>query len=258
MTIRLSTGFRNHVLAHGSFKRTLQGGKLMIYSGSQPSGADAAPTGTLLAIITKSSGAHTSEVQASGSITLTGGASGSIDTLTVDGVNIIPGGAVAFNTSLTQTAADLADAINKGLSSPEYVAEASSTTVTIKAVRGVGAGANGFVVTAGLTTITATYGNMSGGVDSVNGLGFEVSDAGAIAKDEDQSWTGVGLANGTAGWARFVGSVADSGVADANAAEIRMDASIATSGGDISMSNTSVVLGSTQTISSFTVTQPAA
>lgn len=258
MTIRLSTAFRNHLLQHSSFKRTLQGGKLQIYSGSQPASADAAPTGTLLATITASSGAHTNEVRATGTITLTGGASGSINTVTVDDVNLIPQGAVAFNTSLTQTASDLADAINKGQSSPEYTAEASGAVVTITAMRGVGTGANGFVVTSTLTTITASYANMSGGVDSVNGLQFDVSASGTLSKDTSQDWTGVAVASGTAGWARFTSSVADSGLADAVAAQVRMDASIATSGGDISMSSTTVTSGATQTISSFSITQPAA
>lgn len=257
MTIRLSTAFRNHMMQHGSFKNTLQSGKLMIYSGSQPATADAAPTGTLLATITASSGAHTAEVLATGTVTLTGGASGSINTVTVNGINIIPGGAVPFNTSLTQTATDLAAAINKGLSSPEYTAEASGTVVTITAMRGTGAGANGFAVTATLTTITASYGNLSSGVAAVNGLQFGVAASGAIAKDADQTWTGVAGASGVAGWGRFIGSVADSGLADADAEQVRLDGSIATSGGDIGMSNTTVVLGATQTVSSFLVTQPA-
>src|SRR5574340_442047 len=231
MTIRLSTGFRNHVLQHSSFKRTLQGGKLEIYSGSQPSSADAAPTGTLLATITSASGAHTNEVKASGTVTLTGGASGSSNTVTGNSVNIIPQGAVAFNTSLNQTASDLADAINKGMSSPEYTAEAAGAVVTIYAMRGVGAKANG--------------------------LQFDVSSSGTISKDSSQTWTGVAGASGTAGWARFTGAVADSGLADAAAAQIRMDCSIATSGGDITMSSTTVTSGATQTISSFAVTQPA-
>lgn len=257
MTIRLSTGLRNHMIQHGSFKNALQNGKLYIYSGAQPSTADLAPTGTLLATITASSAAHTAEVQATGTITLTTGAAGSINTVTVNSVNIIPGGAVPFNTSLSQTATDLAAAINKGLSSPEYTAEASGPVVTIKAARGVGANANGFVVTATLTTITASYTNMSGGVSAVNGLQFDVASSGSIGKDTLQAWTGVAVASGTAGWGRFVGSVADSGLADSTATEIRLDASIATSGGDISMSNTTVTSGATQTVASFLVTQPA-
>lgn len=257
MTIRISSGLRNHIMQHGSLKNALQGGKLLIYSGSQPATADAAPSGTLLATITGASLAHTEEVRASGSVTLTGGASGSINTVTVDSINLIPNGAVAFNTSLTQTAADLAAAINAGQSSPEYYAESSGAVVTIYAMRGAGASANGLVVTATLTTITATYANMSGGVDSVNGLRFGNAAAGSVAKDSTQTWTGVAAVSGVAGWARFVGAVADSGLADAEEKQIRLDGSVAVTGGDIAMGNTTVQAAATQTVASFSVNIPA-
>src|SRR5574340_759925 len=144
MTLRLSSGARNFVLQHGSLKKAFQGGKILIYSGAQTSSADAAPTGTLLCTVTKSSGAHTAEVQASGPVTLTGGAAGSVDTVTVNSVNILTNGAVPFNTSLTQTAADLAAAINLSESYPEYTATSSGAVVTIKAARGAGAAPNTF------------------------------------------------------------------------------------------------------------------
>lgn len=47
-----------------------------------------------------------------GRIELSAGAGGTLDTLTVGGVDLLPGGAVPFNTSLLQTAIDIADAIN--------------------------------------------------------------------------------------------------------------------------------------------------
>jgi hypothetical protein len=257
MTIRISSGLRNHIMQHGSLKNALHGGKLMIYTGGQPATADAAPTGTLLATITGASLAHTAEVKASGTVTLATGASGSVNTVTVNSINLIPNGAVAFNTSLTQTATDLAAAINEGQSSPEYTAESSGAVVTIYAMRGAGTSANGLVVTATLTTITATYANMSGGVASVNGLRFGNAAAGLVAKDATQTWTGVAAASGIAGYARFVGAVADSGIADAVEAQIRLDGSVAVSGGDIAMGNTTVQSGATQTIASFSVNIPA-
>lgn len=257
MTIRISSALRNHIMQHGSLKNALQGGKLLIYTGGQPATADTAPSGTLLATITSASLAHTNEVRATGTMTLTGGASGSVNTVTVDSINLIPNGAVNFNTSLTQTATDLAAAINAGQSSPEYTAEASGTVVTISAMRGAGTAANGLVVTATLTTITASYANMSGGVDSVNGLRFGNAAAGSVAKDATQTWTGVAAASGVAGWARFVGAVADSGLADATETQIRLDGSVAVSGGDIAMGNTTVQSGATQTVASFSVNIPA-
>lgn len=51
MTIRLSTGLSNAVLGTGSMQATLAASKLEIFSGAQPTTADDAPTGTLLATI---------------------------------------------------------------------------------------------------------------------------------------------------------------------------------------------------------------
>lgn len=258
MTFRFSIAARNYAAQHGSYKKAFQGGKLLIYSGAQPASADAAPTGTLLCTITKSSGAHTAEVLATGTVTLTGGASGSVDTVTVDGVNILTNGAVAFNTSLTQTAADVATAINLSESSPEYTATSSGAVVTISAARGSGTAPNGLAVSATLTTITASYANMSGGVAAANGLSFDVASAGALAKKTGEAWSGVNAASGTAGWFRFVGAVADSGAADANESQVRMDGAIATSGSQMNMSSTTLTSGATTTIDTFSLTLPAA
>lgn len=258
MALRLSIAARNFIEQHGSFKKAFQGGKLLIYSGSQPTSADAAPTGTLLCTITKASGAHTAEVLATGTVTLATGASGSVDTVTVDGVNILTNGSVPFNTSLTQTAADVATAINLSESYPEYTATSSGAVVTITAARGSGTAPNTFVVSATLTTITASYANMSGGVAAANGLSFGSAAAGALAKKSGEAWSGVNAATGTAGWFRFVGAVADSGAADSSEAQIRMDGAIATSGAQINMSSTSLTSGATTTIDTFSVTLPAA
>lgn len=258
MTLRISTALRNHILQHGSAKSALQNGAIEIYSGSQPATADAAVTGTLLATITKSSGARTKEVRATGTVTLTGGASGSINTVTVDGVNLIPQGAVAFNTSLDQTASDLADAINAGLSSPEYVASVSGSIVTIKAMPGTGTGPNTFVVTASLTTITATYVDMAGGVAPVNGLSLGNAADGSIEKTASETWSGVAVATGTAGYFRYVGSVNDPGTLDSAATYLRVDGAIATSGSDMDMTSTAIVSAATQTINDFVLTMPAA
>lgn len=257
MTLRLSTALRNAVLDGGSIKAALQGGKLMIYTGSQPSSADSAPTGTLLATITSSSGAHTAEVLATATVTLDSGAAGSINTLTVDGVSIIDT-VVPFDTSLSVTAAALAAAINVNQSSPDYTATASGAVVSITAERGSGAGANGFVVTGTLTTLAATYANMAGGVSSVNGLTFGKAAAGVLPKNTTQTWSGVAAASGTAGWFRFVGAVADSGAADTSESQVRLDGSVSTSGAQLNMNSTTITATATQTVTSFPMTLPTA
>ena len=257
MTLRYSQGATNYLAQHGSFKDAFNNGKLEIYTGSQPASADAAPTGTLLCTITASSGTRTAEVLSVGTVTLSSGAAGSIDTLTVDGISIIDA-AVAYNTSLTQTAADLAAAINQNVSSPDYTASSSGAVVTIKAKRGSGAAPNGFVVTGTATTLSLSYGNMASGVAAVNGLKFGTAAAGVIAKLASQTWSGVNAASGTAGWYRFSGSVADSGVADTAESQIREDGAIATSGAQLNLSSTTLTKDATTTIDTWTRTVPAA
>ena len=255
MPLRLSTGLRNFVNAAGSMKDALQNGQLLIYTGAQPATADTAPSGTLLVTITDASATRTAEVLATGTVTLATGAAGSVDAITVNGVSILDA-PVAYATSLTVTATNVATAINRSASNPEYTATASGAVITIRAKRGSGAGANGFVVTGTLTTLTATYANMASGVTAVNGLKFGISAAGVVDKHATQVWTGVAVVTGTAGWFRFVGSVADSGATDTGEIEIRMDGAISTSGAQINMSNTTVTLSATETVSSFPLTLP--
>lgn len=256
MTLRLSAALRNAMLSGGSLKETLQGGKLKIYTGSQPATAEAAPTGTLLAVITDNSNSHTQEVRATGTVTLAGTA-GSVSALTVDGKAII-GAAVPFDTSLTVTAANLATAVNEYDSVPKYSASASGAVVTITAPVGLGAAANGWVVDATCVTMTSTDVNLSGGVSAVNGLAFGVAAGGVLPKSSGQTWSGVALASGTAGWFRFEGPVADSGALDSTESQVRLDGAISTSGAQLNMSSTSITAAATQTITSFPLTLPTA
>lgn len=256
MTRRLSTGAVNGLAQGMGFGALFNKGSIRIYSGTQPVSADAAVTGTLLGTVTANSAALTQETQATGTVTLATGASGSVDTVTVGGMNIIPDGAVAFNASLTQTAADLASAINRnGI----YTATSSGAVVTIKPRPGAGAAHNTYVVTATLTTITASYANMSGGVSAVNGLYLGDPASGLIQKPAGVVWSFNGVAAGVAGWFRFIGSVADGGaLLTAAPWLVRLDGSIAVSGGDAALSNITVAIDAPNTIDTFKWTQPTA
>lgn len=255
MALRLSTGLRNALAQGMGFAAAMNRGSILIYSGAQPATADAAVTGTLLGTVTQNSAALTQETQATGSITLATGAAGSVDTVTVGGMNIIPDGAVPYATSLAQTASNLADAINRnGI----YSATVAGAVVTIKPRPGAGAAHNAYIVTATLTTLTATYANMSGGIASVNGLYLGNPAAGVIEKPASVVWSFNGVAAGTAGWFRFIGSVSDAGaLVSAAPWPIRLDGSIAVSGGDASLSNITVAVGAPNTIDTFRWTQPA-
>ena len=257
MALRLSTGLRNYLNEFGSVKQALNNGKIYIYSGAQPTLADDAATGTLLAIISKSSGAITEEVQSVGSVALTGGASGSVNTITVNSISILPA-AVPFNTSLGQTAIDIAAAINDNPQNLLFVASVSTNTVNITAKLGLGALANGWVVASTATTITKTDSNMAGGVTAVNGLTFGDAASGTLVKNPLETWTGLGLAAGTAGWFRYEGALADTEASDTAGAYNRLDGNISTSGANLNMSSTTVAVGATQTISTFSLTVPAA
>lgn len=258
MALRYSTYARNFIAGVGSWKDAFMNGRMEIYSGAQPASADAAATGTLLCTITNAAGAHTAEVLSAGSVTLTGGASGSLDTLTVDSVDIL-GGAVAFNTSLTQTAADAAVQINRFHSTTDYVATSSGAKIIITALPGTGTSPNGLTVASTVTTITKTDVNMgteATGVAAVNGLKYEYPTGGGVAKLASQTWSGVNAASGTAGWYRLYGSVADAGGADTNLVYCREDGAIATSGAELNINPTAFVAGATTTISSGTLTIP--
>lgn len=257
MTLRYSTGLRDFLNSGGSLKQALNGGRIEVYSGTQPSSADSAVSGTLLVTFTASSGAHTAETPATASIELTGGASGSITSVTMDGVELLDA-TVSYNTSLAQTASDLAAALNRSAYNNDWTASASSVTVTLTAKPGLGTRYNGVTLDATCTTITTTDTNPSGGAYAVNGLQFEDSGSGTITKRSSQTWSGTAVASGTAGWFRFYGPVSDAGTADSAGTKLRLDGAIAASGSQLNMSPTSITASAVQTLSSFAPTMPAA
>ncbi len=257
MTMRLSTGARNFLNKYGSIDRMLQQGRIEIYSGAQPATADAAVTGTLLCTITDNSATRTAEVVATGTVTLNSGAAGSVDAITVNGIAIL-GTVVPFNTSLTQTAADVAAQINRFSGNVDYMATSSGAVITIIALPGTGASPNGFVVASTVTTLTKTDANMAGGVNAANGLKFDVSTAGIMTKLASQTWSGTNATSGTAGWFRQYGSEADTGAAASTNRELRLDGAIATSGAEMNLTSTAFAVGATTTLASWSMAVPAA
>jgi hypothetical protein len=233
---------------------------IKVYTGSQPATPEAAPTGTLLCTYSLASGALTREVLATGTVTLDSGASGSVDTVTLDGSEIM-GSATAFDTSLTITAANVATKINNNPANHLVVATSDGAVITLTAKRGLGAVANGLTVASTSTTIATTDAGMGSpvaGVTAVNGLNWGDSADGVLTKHPTETWSGVAAATGTAGWMRIEASVSDALGVDSTESIIRADGAVATSGAELNMTPTSITAAATQTISSFSVTLPTA
>lgn len=270
MALRFAPSVQNFIAANGSWKDVFDGGIIEVYSGSQPATPDLAVSGTLLVTFTSSAGAFTPETRALGILTLSGATSGSVDTVTLLGKEIM-GSATAYNTSLTQTAADVCLKINRNPKNKFVVAaNNSSAVITLTACPGFGTLLNAAALTITSTTLTSavtstTFGSGTGGgtagVDAVNGLKMDYNAAaGLITKDVTQTWSGTAVAVGTqtAGWFRVKGSVSDAGALDSGAVYLRMDGAVATSGAQMNMSSTSITYGAVQTLSAFNFTVPAA
>ena len=104
-----------------------------------------------------------------------------------------------------------------------------------------------------LLEITVGSGEFTPGA-TTNGLTFDEAESGQMSKSASQVWSGVGVAAGTASWFRLRANDATTG---ASTTAVRLDGSVATSGAQINMSSTTIVVGSTTTIDSFLVTMPA-
>lgn len=109
-----------------------------------------------------------------------------------------------------------------------------------------------------LTGDTAATGTLLGTV-SVNadgtGLTFDPSVAGTISKAAAEIWKFVGLVNGTAGWFRHY--PAGGNPASQSTTEARIDGAIATSGGDMNLTNVAVAVGIPNTVDVYQFTMPA-
>lgn len=257
MALKLSKALRNEVLGFGSWKTALTGGRILVYTGSAPANAEDAVTGTLLGTFTDNSGAYTAEVRSTSTVTLTGGASGSVNSLTLFGADLLGGVAVPFNASLTQTAADVAAQINRAQALYRVMATSSGAVITLTSNYGIGASFNTALPVCGTTTITSSVVAFAGGVSVVNGLRLSTPSAGILQKDPTQTWSCNAVAAGTAAYARFLASIADAGAVDAAEAFIRMQFDVGVTGAVANLTSTSFTSGVPVSVQSFLLTAPA-
>ena len=89
---------------------------------------------------------------------------------------------------------------------------------------------------------------------STNGINFGQTANGTIHKAVGEIWSGINVATGVAGWFRLY---ANDRTAGANADLIRMDGACATSGAQINLTSTSLVISVATTIDSVNLSMPA-
>lgn len=271
MSLRFAPALENFIAQRGSWKDSFDNGAIDVYTGTQPATPNLAPTGTLLVTITSSAGTQTNETSPLGIVTLSvgSGAGDNVTTFTLNGQEIM-GSTTNWNTSLTQTAADVCLKINRNPANKLVVATNGGAVITLTAVPGIGTTLNGKAITVGVagtmvaavtsTTFGSGTGGGTAGINAANGLRMDFNAAlGVITKDVTQTWSGtaVGAGTQTAGWFRYRGSVVDANALDNNSVFLRMDGAVATSGAEMNMSSTSITNGALQTLSTFSFTVPA-
>ena len=255
---KYSTGIRDAVLSQDDLRTLVKNGKLLIYSGSQPTDADSAVSGTLLCqIAANATYAWTAETLAQGKVTCTWttGAD-SVTSITASTVEIlgatVPIGPATANTTLAAFTDAVALQINKynplGIKASSG---GSNGIVTLTAPYGVGA-----VTWAVVTTIPANggdlaktdtaFGTLTTGVPPASGLQYDLAASGAIA--QSGTWAGTVTTAGSAGWFRIVGSVTDGG--GASLVLPRVDGTITSTGGggDITLTSTALALNAPITL----------
>jgi len=103
-----------------------------------------------------------------------------------------------------------------------------------------------------LVSITVSSGAFTAG-QPANGLEFGAPSAGVISKDS-ATWSGVGLANGEAGYFVFYDNAYTAG---SSTTAIRFMGTCSETSGDLLMSDCTVTASVTKTISAFSITLPA-
>lgn len=110
--------------------------------------------------------------------------------------------------------------------------------------------ADGAITGTLLLEVTVDGGAFNHG-SAANGLNFDAPVDAVLSKAVAEAWKGNGLVLGTAGWARLSGNPLDDGTSSITLA--RIDLAVAKTGGDLNLSNTSIVVGAPTTVDVFQI-----
>lgn len=261
MAEKLSTGLRNRLLDGWSWRKCFQDAIINVYSGTPPASADDAVTGVLLLKLTKASGAVAASARSTpGSWKLViPDQHGEGATIKLS-INLGAAGAVTYtytNTPDAGTAEQVMAKVAVMLNDiPGLHAIHGGAGITDPArvvlVQGSIDGEDVHIADAG-GTITVTPTEIVEAA-RINTIHFNAAASGAMAKKTGETWSGVVLASGVAGYYRMVQTSDDGG---SSATAIRKQGAISTGGQELTMTNTSLVLGVTHTVDSYSINQPA-
>jgi hypothetical protein len=248
MAVKLSTGLRNAVLSGQEFRKVFEDGVIKVYTGTAPASADDAATGTLLVTISKASGeVSPGEVSTAkeARVQIGSHAGGETFSITINGTTY-----TFTNTPDAGDAAAVAAAMALLVDQDTNVEAHAAGTDTIY-VRSKIAGLS-FTISVGGTGTSVLTDDAVANVDA-DTLNLGAASSGVIQKNNDV-WSGVAVAGGTAGYFRMTKSDDDGLLSTTRA---RLQGNIATSGQEMTLSNTTIALGATQTIDSASITMPA-
>lgn len=253
MALELSTKLRNDILNGRGLREIFADSKVMIYSGSAPATADLAPTGTLLVTITKSSAAVSAaevSTRQEGKIAITTMTTAQLCKITLNGTNYEC--AAGSDTEAT-AAATIAASFNRqcGLAGQPVIFGACGTAdiYVISRIPGVA-----FTLADNTSegTVTVTEAAVANALSDA--IRFTTPSSGAITK-ASETWSGVAVATNTAGYFRLVNS-SDDYSNDTTFLYPRLQGNVGTSGQEMTLSNTAITTGATQTIDTATITMP--
>jgi len=260
MSEKYSTGLRNQLLNGRGLREVFADSVLKIYAGTPPAEADDAE-GILLVKLTKSGGVVSTKEH--GVL--------AINTITVPGVHA----AGTYNITVTvdgTTYTASYDATTYGHANNDEIAQGVCWELNkisqVRASCATVGGATGVIVVScripGITlTIADGGGTITFGAAAVIQAGSRAATdtlqlglpaAGAVAKNAD-TWSGTITADGTAGYFRLVTS---EDLGTDNATDVRVQGAVSTAGAEMNLSSLAMVSGATLTLSTFSVTFPAA
>jgi|GEM_PF-1420627 hypothetical protein len=263
MAQKYSTALVNLLTGGRSLRSILDNFVLQIYSGAAPADADAAPTGVLLCTVSLNSGAAGATAEPSYDnwyFTIAVGVVGGqtvIPVISVDGIT----GSIPYtvygtaDTSEAKKAARVANAINRagrpvkaiGVSGPSGPSGMVSVHPVVRGLTmSVSDGGGNYAITQVQLAVASRP----------NTLQFGPPSAGIISKLSGDTWTGVNITNGVAGYFRLV-LPDDTLAADVTPfTQPRVQGSVGTSGADLNLDSVQFVTSAVTTITGFSIQEP--